>query len=41
MMTDERRTFKCIETPFRHFIQGILREKDKVWNREYFNIIRF
>ena len=28
MMTDELRTFECIETPFRHFIQSILREKE-------------
>ena len=40
-MIGEWRTFTYIETrTFHHFIPRIFRDKDKVWNREYFVILR-
>ena len=41
-MSGEGKTLELGETrTFRHFIQRTFRDKDKVWNREYFNILRF
>ena len=42
MMIGEGGTLKRVETcTFRHFIQRAFRDKDKVWNGKYCNILRF